>query len=172
MSDDTTSLDAKFRQALQHDDELGSVVRAHLHVEHLVDKLLEHLFPNAEALGRLQLEYSDKVTLLDAFGYLSSMTNPLAAIGKLRNDFAHKLDFVLTADRMDALYELFDPEGKQIVQSSYQRTRRQMNSDAPKKMANLSPKDRFVMYASTIRTMLVVAYRHEVEGHPGAEPRG
>lgn len=154
------------------DDELGSVVRAHLHVEHLLDKLLKRLFPNVEPLDRLQLEYSDKVTLLEAFGYSSSMTRPLAAIGKLRNDFAHKLDFVLTADRMDALYQSLDPEGKQVVQTSYQRTRLMMGSEAPKRMANLSPKDKFVLYASTVRTMLVVAHRQLTEADQGAGPKG
>lgn len=166
MSDDTTSLDARFRYALQQDDELGCVVRAHLHVEHLIDKLAAHHFPKAEALTRLHLEYSDKVTLLEAFGYRPSMTTPLSAIGGLRNDFAHKLDFVLTADRMDALYNSFDQEGKEVVQKSYQRTRQQLSSDAPKTLAKLVPKDRFVLYAAAIRTILLVAHMQETGTRP------
>ncbi len=167
MSDDSI-LDVKFRQALQQDDELGCVVRAHLHIEHLVDKLLQHHFPRAEALEKMNLEYSAKVTLLEAFDYNPFVTTPLLAIGKLRNDFAHKLEFVLSADRMDALYNSFEQDGKAAVQNAYQRTRQNLGAAAPKKMANLNPKDRFVLYAAAIWSMLVVAYMQAAGTRPDA----
>lgn len=157
---------AAFFDALSRDDELSCVMRAHLHIEYLVDMLLAVHIPNTEALQRIHLDYADRVTLLEAFQYLPMLIKPLLAIGTLRNDFAHKLDFTLTSDRMDSLYNSFDPTGKQVIQESYQRTRQKTNEDAPRKMANLSPKSRFALYASSIRTMLELGYKQETGNYP------
>ena|ERR1700730_14511761 len=155
-----------FFEALSREDELGCVVRAHLHIEYLVDKLLAHHFNEPSALRRIRLDYADKVLLLEAFGYLPNLTRPLAAIGSLRNDFAHKLNYELAADRMDALYNSFDGEGKQVIQASYQRTRKSSDRDVPRNMAKLNSKDRFALYASSIRSMLELGYKKETGRYP------
>lgn len=163
---ETWPISEAFFEALNRDDELGCVVRAHLHIEYLVDKLLAHHFPEPSAIARLHLDYADKVIVLEAFGYLPNLTKPLSAIGSLRNDFAHKLDYGLTKDRMDGLYNTFDSEGKQIIQESYQRTRKNSEESVPRKMGQLSPKDRFAMYAVNIHSMLALGYRKETGRFP------
>jgi|SRR6266404_5565179 len=154
-------IDEAFQAALNLEDELGCVVGAHLHIEFLVDKLLALEFQRPEMLSRLHLDFSHRVTLLEAFGYLENLTKPLSALGKLRNDFAHKINFELTADRMDGLYNSFDSEGKEVIQEGYQRGRKNSEEKAPRKMAQLSPKERFILYAVSVHAMLDIAYKRE-----------
>jgi hypothetical protein len=170
----TTSFptDDAFQNALNREDELGRVIRAHLHIENLVDRLLLLKFSKPEVFQKMRLEFSARVMLLEAFGYGRMLTMPLAAIGNLRNDFAHKVDFALTSERMEGLYNSFDVEGKEIIQQSYRRTRTQMpETNAPHTMKSLKPQDRFTFYAVSIHAMLVICLKEQTAGRPQAPHR-
>jgi hypothetical protein len=67
---------------------------------------------------------------------------------------------------MEGLYNSFDGEGKQVIQEAYQRTRKKSEADVPRKMAQLPPKDRFALYASSIRSMLALGYKKETGQYP------
>jgi hypothetical protein len=120
---DAPNLD-QFAQQLIAEDELGSVVRAHLHIEYYLDQLIEASVPNPGALPDLDLDYSGRVKLLSILGFSDALTKPLHNLGGLRNNFAHKLNFKLTTERMRSLYETLDPTGKQIVHLAYDNTRK------------------------------------------------
>src|SRR5271163_4266025 len=100
-----------FAKVIIAEDELGSVVRAHLIVEFHVEELLKLLAPNSAALPSMQLDYFGQVRLLGVLGVPDELVKPLLNLGNLRNSFAHRLDFKLTPDRMRALYDCFDAEG-------------------------------------------------------------
>jgi hypothetical protein len=165
-------IDATFFDALMKEDELGSVIRAHLNVEYLVDQLLGLHLPNAAALRPIHLEYSDRVRLLEACGYEQGFVKPLHALGSLRNDFAHKLDFKLSGDRLERIYEAMDPDDKQRLNEMYDDLRkRELIKNAPRRMKKLSPKNLFTMYATSIRASLIVAYlRKAGRVPPGVRP--
>jgi len=156
------------------DDELGRVIRAHLHVEYLVDQLLALHFKDPDVLFAMGLEFSDRVKLLKAFGYGDILTKPVLALGTLRNDFAHTLDYKLTADRLDNFYKTLDALSKQASQHSYEQMRaKHKDRDWPANVKQLPPADRFVFYATTIRASLIAAYVNEAGTYPaGIRPRG
>lgn len=168
------SIDSNFFEAIIKEDELGCVVRAHLHIEYLIDHLLAVHFEDVSALRPMRLEYSDRVRLLKAFGYEANLTGQLLMLGTLRNDFAHKLDAKLTTDRLESLYKAFDVGSKKMLHDIYRQTRERA-ADAsrfPSSLKKLSPKDLFAFYATTARASLIAAYFNETgKFPPGIRPR-
>jgi hypothetical protein len=164
---DAPNLD-QFAQQLIAEDELGSVVRAHLHIEYHLDQLIEASVPNPGALHTLDLDYSGRVRLLSVLGFSDALTKPLHNLGGLRNMFAHKLTFKLTPERMRSLYETLDPTGKQIVHLAYDNTRKKHSGPKrhPKKMWSLDPKDIFSLLASSIRVMVLIAHKEKTGSFP------
>lgn len=154
--------ESQFQQDLNREDELGRVIRAHLHIENLVKQLLALEFEKPAALERVKLDFSDRVTLLEAYGYGQMLTRPLSALGTLRNAFAHNLSSALTEDRMQSLYKSFDAAGKEIIQGSYQRTRLKSEAKVPRTLGKVPPAERFVFFAISIRAMLVIAHKERV----------
>src|SRR5258708_1065128 len=76
-----------FLTTLLSEDELGVVVRAHIHIEHELEKFLCAALENPNELGRL--EYSARVRLALACGLRADLKGPLNAFGALRNRFSH-----------------------------------------------------------------------------------
>lgn len=161
----------QFQHDLNREDELGKVIRAHLHIENIVDRLLEMEFKKPDVLKQLHLDYNDRVLLLQAFGYTEMLTRPLAAFGNLRNAVAHNLSSSLTEDKMQSLYNSFDSHGKEIIQNSYRRTHQQSSdSEMPRSLNKLHAPGRFLFFAISIHAMLVVSYNAKARAKAGTIP--
>jgi hypothetical protein len=152
---------AEFVKFLMTEDELGSVVRAHLYIEFYMDRLIDASIPNPAALPAMRLDYFGRVKLLGVLGVGDRLTKPLQNLGELRNKFAHQLNFRLTTERMRALYETFDANAKQIVHLAYDDMRKLSSKNHPKKMWALAPKDIFSLLAPAIRAALLTAYKEK-----------
>ncbi|PLX33590.1 MAG: hypothetical protein C0605_16085 [Hyphomicrobiales bacterium] len=85
----------KFYKLLMGEDELGVVIRSHIFVESVLDELLDQLIPYSRHLSSMNLSYHQKITLAVAMGLHEELQESLKALGKLRNDFAHKMDMQL-----------------------------------------------------------------------------
>ena len=57
-----------FMEVLNGEDELGAVIRAHIHIEALLLELLRLLVKDEGALRKLNLEFSQSVDLAIALG--------------------------------------------------------------------------------------------------------
>lgn len=147
-----------FIKVLMGEDELGVVVRAHIHIEARINELLEKMAAHPEYIRKMNLDYEQLVNLAVALGLKSESARPLKALGTLRNIFAHRLDTSLTKDRVDSLYKTLSTEDKQIAQWVYERTNVQLSmKDAPTSLRGLRPKDKFVLIAVAMRAMLLAA---------------
>jgi hypothetical protein len=155
MASATFETNDPFIQALQTEDELGLVVRAHIHIEAQLTKFLE-LFARGEYLNKAQLEFNQRVYLAIAFGLKEEHAKPLLVLGNLRNAFSHRLDTQLSDDRVNNLYSALSGNDKQVVQQSYDRTESRMRQIG-KKFGDLSAKDRFILIAVSLQAMLKVA---------------
>lgn len=144
----------EFIKSLLGEDELGVVIRAHFHVEAKLLELLHLLGKDENHLSRLNLEFSQHVELAVALGLNAEHTQGLRALGKLRNDFAHKLDSELSENRITSLYEALSATDKKIVQDAYQQTMNEFDSPS-RDFKKLSPKERFVLIATTLHGILV-----------------
>jgi len=140
-----------FEKALFGEDELGAVVRGTIHVETKLLELIGLLVEDESYIRRLNLDFSQHVNLAVALGLNAEYAKGLRAFGKLRNDFAHKLDTVLSKERVHSLYEALASREKHLVQQSYLLT------DDPKPPFNdLPPKDQFVYIAVALHTLLEI----------------
>jgi hypothetical protein len=90
----------EIQQAWQKDAVLiGRVLRAHLFVEHFVTKFIETANPRLGSLDEARLTYLQKVHLACSSGGLNQELRPgLIQLNRLRNRFAHQLEYQLTSD--------------------------------------------------------------------------
>jgi len=153
---------------LMREDELGMVIRAHIHVEAQLIRLLEALVPYPESLDKMNLDYSQRVNLSIAMGLKPEQAPPLRALGSIRNRFAHRLDSSLNRSDVDNLYNAFSSDDKIIVQQGFDRTNKQMSQDNKVKFKMLEPRDQFILMAVTLISMLEVAVSEVVARENGA----
>ena len=140
-----------FAKDLGREDEMGSVVRAHIRIENLLVELVEGMVPKPTQLKRLNLEYDGYVSLALALGLEDERGPALRAMGSLRNRFAHKLDTALDLSTVKGLYDALAPRDKEQVQASFGRIRSQHDAvQVAKNYASLSPKDQFQLIALII----------------------
>ena len=154
----TQAFDDAFFKALQSEDELGLVVRAHIHVEAKLSEFLG-LLADPASLDKMDLDYSKRVHLAVALGLKHEHAKGLHALGTIRNAFAHRLDSTLSDDRVTNLYKALGPTEKETVQQAYERTETQMKQHEGRKFSDLSPKARFILIAVALRAVLTLAIR-------------
>ena len=107
MIDQANTAEDAFLKALQGEDELGMVIRAHIHIEHHLNELLNMVIPYPGYLKAMQLDYAGKVNLAGATGLRPDIVSPLLALGKLRNQMAHRLGTKITKSRERNFYKTF-----------------------------------------------------------------
>lgn len=154
--------EAEMYRTLSQEDALGVVVRAAIYVEHQMDLLIDTLTASPEAVKRLNLDYNGKVDLCIVFGLDPRFRPPLAALGSVRNKFAHTLKSDITAEDTNAIYNALAGPDKQIVQSTYDKLRRRQPGGRPKRMLSLQPLELFTLLAVSLRAALL-AGRRQVE---------
>ena len=109
-----------------------------------------------------KLEYFQKAHLACALGLKNEALSPLLAIGRIRNNFAHKLNTTLDLDRVKSLYKTLSKTEKEITQQSLISTNKKMPNGKKLEFKNLEPADLFVLIAVCMRQMLM-AGRIEIE---------
>ncbi len=157
MTDQENTAEDAFLKDLRGEDELGMVIRAHIHIEHHLNELLNMVIPYSGYLKAMQLDYAGKVNLAGAMGLRPDIVSPLLALGNLRNQMAHKLGTKITKSRERNFYRTFGGEGKQTIQQSYERTRRDLRVGKVPKLRELDSPDLFVLMAVTLRAALLAA---------------
>jgi len=146
--------DEQFHTDLQNEDDLGAVIRGHLHIEHALNELLKRQIPFFERLEKLHLDYKVKVGLAIAMGLNAGYEQPLRGVGLLRNKYAHQPGFKISVSDTTNLYKTFSGDDKAIIQDAYQRTNKDLNRvNIP--FSKHKPIDQFIILAATIRQILI-----------------
>jgi len=77
--------------ALRNEDDLGKVVRAHIHIEHELQEFIFFAAPVPDQLKSFDsMEFTEKVQLALLLGLTPDLKAALNATGRLRNKFAHR----------------------------------------------------------------------------------
>lgn len=114
--------DDQFFEALSTEDDLGMIVRAHLHIEHWLEKFLFASIPFYEKYKKqINLNFEQKILLCCAMGLTPDIKKPLNAIGTQRNKFAHEPNYKLSVNALREVYKEFTPEHKKQIQDSYRQ---------------------------------------------------
>jgi hypothetical protein len=152
------SFDQAFFEALLGEDELGVVIRAHIHIEATLREFIEARLPMPDELPGLQ--YGQRVRLACALGLGAEHKAPLIAVGNLRNSFAHRLSKRLSQQDTRELYGALSIVDRQAVQEAYRNTNAAFGREDPPDFQQLEPKDQFVLIAVSLKAMLLVAAHH------------
>lgn len=140
----------QLNEALLNEDELGMIVRAHLHIEREVTEFIRARLSPPEALPALDLEYSGRVKLALALGLSCEFKKALNFVGTLRNKFAHQLDAKITKQDANNFEDALGAHVS-IIQTAYHDTHRKLKTEntAPP-LKQKSPKDRVTLYLVTL----------------------
>jgi len=156
MSDSNDyKVDKKFHKILRGEDDLGVVIRTHIHIEQQLNELLGLLCCNFNSLEKkARLGYFKKVCLAEALGLMPELSEILKVLGNLRNDFAHKPDMEIDNSNSSRLYDAFSSDGKKILQNVYNVIRKNSKNKVSKSFKKLPPNDKFILLAVTIQSRL------------------
>jgi hypothetical protein len=104
-------------EVLRAEDDLGKIVRAHIHIEHELQEVIFLAAPNRTQLKSFdKMEYSDKVQLALVLGLNAELKPALNATGNLRNKFSHRLDMKIGEEEVTNLISTLRPSAKQQFQ--------------------------------------------------------
>ncbi|WP_426683668.1 hypothetical protein ABFU84_05815 [Xanthomonas translucens pv. undulosa] len=142
---------AELAADLAREDQMGMVVRAHIRVESLLIQTIDCLVLRPNLLPKLNLDYDQYVTLALALGLKEKFGPPLHVLGKLRNDFAHKLNTSLTKQSANNLYTAFGADDKREVQACFERIKGDNEEMRHfRRFSDLEPADQFKILALTL----------------------
>jgi hypothetical protein len=155
MVSESLQIDQEFLAALQNEDAVGAVIRAHLHIEAGLNEFLQASVSAPDQLP--QLSYSHKVALACALGLAKEHAPPLRELGKLRNKFAHELHFEFTLGSVDRLVGSLSVGDRAAVEAAYKATNNTVLGSRSGPLRTLPPRMQFAMVAITLKGMLIVA---------------
>ncbi len=147
--------DEMFQNALFNEDELGSVIRVHLHIEYHVNEILELLMPHAENIKSLKLDYEGKVNLICALGVKPENKDILLTLGTIRNKFAHNPFYKMDKSEINNLYKSLTAKNKDLLQKAHEKTRKQTSDNTVKPYNELNPRDKFIIISVIIRNVVI-----------------
>lgn len=113
----------EFNRDLTSEDDIGLIVKAHLHIEHKLMEFVELHMPFKERCDWQRISYAGKVELALAFGLRKELQKPLMKVGKLRNTFAHNLNYRLEEFDSLSMFNCLPPFLHKVTKSSYQRVK-------------------------------------------------
>lgn len=116
---------------LNGEDELGAVLRGHIHIESHVEAFIKSHLIRPEYLDSMNLEYHQKVKLASALGLDDMLKTPLMFLGTLRNKFSHDLNTRLGKQELKNFYKAFPTDAKELIHSAIRITSKKM-SGVPK----------------------------------------
>jgi len=115
----SSSDDQLLYQDLTREDDVGLVLRGHLHIEHQLMEIARTVLPFGDRCDWGMFSYRTKVELAYACGLPQDARDVLLKLGKLRNDFAHKLDASITKQRALDLYNSLSDRHREGLQEAY-----------------------------------------------------
>ena len=142
-------------EAVLKDDDMASVISTHLYVEAILVEFIEQNLPRPESFDVANLRWPQMVNLAVAFGLKEVYRSPLLTIGKIRNKFAHRLNYKISEDDANNLFSQLGSEDKKIVLTSMKKAG--IGNAYEKDFKKCSPKERFSIIAVSLFTMLQAA---------------
>jgi hypothetical protein len=150
----------QFLNDLQREDEVGMILRAHIHIEHAIIEILEAQTPNGDLIAKANLRYEQRITIAAAFGAIRrDLLGPLKKIGELRNKFAHRLGYKIGSQDVGSFVNAFSKMDREIMAAVYAKTQRNSAETRPDSFTDLEAIDKFILAVVILRQALVAEFR-------------
>ena len=136
------SFKVQLLESLEHEDDLGMVIRAHIVVEQFLNAIIKSYVVDFDSYKKVKLSYEQTYLFAIAIGVNPRFKSALKAIGTIRNGFAHNLRATtITKQDSDALYKSLDKMEKETLQSDYKKIIKDFD-EAP--FNQISPRQKFM----------------------------
>ena len=129
--------DERLYRDLTREDDVGLVLRGLLHIENQLIDIANATLPFGERCDWGKFTYHVKVELAYACGLPQEVRSTLLKLGKLRNDFAHKLDAAISKQNALDLYNCLPAKHRTVLQDSY----KVMTSESVFSLDKIEPRD-------------------------------
>ena len=103
MSADLPQVEMKFFIDLMDGDELGAILRAHLHIEYSLSEFIRYRLQSPSQLSS-QMFFVPRLELACALGLPEGYAPALKKFNKIRNTFGHNLDASLSEKDVNDLF--------------------------------------------------------------------
>jgi hypothetical protein len=110
---------ATFVDALRSDDDLGMVVRAHIHIEHELSAFVTSAAPRPDQVKEMNFDGTIRLALV--LGLDARLKPALNAIGNLRNKFSHRLGMKLGTQEVNDLFAALSPQDQTMMREMYKK---------------------------------------------------
>jgi hypothetical protein len=142
----SSDADQQFFEDLNREDDLGLVVKAHLHIEHQLAEFIQVSMPSPDRCDWTRVGFAAKLEIALGLGLPEHLRKPLEAVGKLRNSFAHNLRYSQAQVDAVALYNGLPARLHTGVKETYRALR-----GADLKPSKLSNRDLLVIMLLNLR---------------------
>lgn len=133
----TSPQDELLYRDLTREDDVGLVLRGLLHIEYQLIEIANAVLPFGTRAEWGKFTYHLKVELAYACGLPQEVRSMLLKLGKLRNDFAHKLDAIISKQSALDLYNGLSNKHRTVLQDSYKL----MVNKSVFSLAEIEPRD-------------------------------
>ena len=148
--------DQEFYSALRGEDDLGMVVRAHIHTEHTVRAFITAAAPVPEQVKFSAMDFDATVRLALVLGLDAEFQKGLSSLGSLRNKLSHRLDMRIGEEEANNLYESLGPVTKRVVHHSFARVRNDEPGKHTDTFTKLVPRDRLLLCLIALRGGILI----------------
>src|SRR6478736_2632080 len=154
--DGVNERDRAFYLALQNEDDLGMVVRAHIHIEHELRSFIQAAAPAPQHLKFSEMDFDATVRLAMVLGLHAEFQRPLMHLGSLRNKFSHRLDMKIGDEEANNFYEALGPGAKRAAQHSFAQVQKDEPGKHPNNFRKLPAKDRLLVSLISLRGGILI----------------
>jgi hypothetical protein len=130
-------VDSQFIADLQREDDLGLVVRGHLHIEHQLIELAAARLPFASRIDWNEISFRAKLEIAYACGLPEDRKKLISSLNSLRNKFAHRLDATIHKADVVGIYNALSSNIRETIKGAHQK----MGLGAFPGPASLEPRD-------------------------------
>lgn len=132
-----TDVDVQFLEDLRREDDLGLVIRGHLHIEHQLISLASGVLPFASRIDWNEVPFKTKLEIASACGLPDDRRELIRRLNVLRNDFAHRLSASVQKKTVVDIYNSLSP----LIQDAIKRAHEIMGFGKFPGPAALEPRD-------------------------------
>ncbi|MBN8789779.1 MAG: hypothetical protein J0I84_22085 [Terrimonas sp.] len=84
--------------------ELSSILKGHLFIERILERLLKETLPNPSVLFKQQITFSQKLNIAFAIGAIpQDYYSAITSLNKIRNNYAHSDSYVVVLEELNSL---------------------------------------------------------------------
>ena len=116
------SFKSQLIESLDHEDDLGMVIRAHLVIEQYLNTIIKSYITDIETYKQVKLTYEQTYLLVISFGLDPRFKTPLKTVGSIRNAFAHRLRSpAISKEDANSIYKSLARDEKDTLQKDYKK---------------------------------------------------